>query len=65
MARQYQWTRSETLQAATLLLLALLLAPKGARFRRQWEYSRAVNAIITLMAFLAAVGSVILSRRPS
>jgi hypothetical protein len=33
--------------------------------RRQWEYSHAVNAIVTLMAFLAAVGSVILSRRPS
>ena len=64
MARQYQWTRRETLQAATLLLLALLLAPKGAHFRRQWEYSNAVNAI-TPMAFLAAVGSVILSRRPS
>lgn len=40
MAAQYQWTAFETAQAATFLLLGLLLTPAGAHFFELFSKAR-------------------------
>jgi hypothetical protein len=57
------WTYTQPMNALTENWT--IAPPDMSATRAQWEYSHAVNAVLTFAAFLAGVAAVLLSRRPA